>query len=96
MRAKFIRGMDPKDTLGLGIQGEILQVGYTGTDNFQNVPIKQSDSQIVLLLNNWTESIDDDYVFDVRLNNGDKVYLDPDDMEGKTWLYSGGIYSLPS
>jgi len=95
MRAKFIRGQDPKDALGIGVFGEIIQGGYYGDDNYNTTPVAVSDTDMVLLLNNWMESIDDDYVFRVKDKAGEVVHMDPDDMEGKSFIYKGAIYNIP-
>ena len=95
MRAKFIRGQDPKEVMGLGIYGEIETAGYFGNDNFSSVPVKVSEASLVILLNNWESMIDDDYVFRVLRKDDFLETMDPDEMEGKSFTYKGLIYHIP-
>jgi hypothetical protein len=96
MRVKFIRGVDPKAAMGLGVFGEIKDAGYYGYDNYGNRPQKISDNELILILNSWKERIDDDYVFRVEDQSGEEVLMmHPDDMEGKSFIYGGAIYNIP-
>ncbi|HPI82893.1 MAG TPA: hypothetical protein PK122_06725 [Candidatus Paceibacterota bacterium] len=96
MRAKFIRGGDPKDLLGIGVDGEVLKVGYYGDSNDQMIPVEEPNYRAHDLFANWLDLIDDDYVFKYRRRGTEDTYsAGPDDLEGKTIIYDGKIYSIP-
>lgn len=93
--AEFKRAEDPKRTLELGPDGEILNAGYYRI-NQSSRPQKLTDNETVLLLNNWKEQISDDYIFLVKDRDGDHIIMLPEDLVGKSFIYKGGIYRIPS
>lgn len=97
MRAKFIRGKDPKAAVGLGVDGEILQIGRFEKFNTGYAPVMIPINMGHDLLSNWEEEIDGNYIFKYHAKGyehpGD---ADPEQLAGKTVIFDGKIYSIPS
>jgi hypothetical protein len=96
MRAKFIRGQDPKKAMGLGIDGEVEKVGYYEKFGDEQAPIQEPAYRAHELFRNWEDVVDDNYVFRYKGNEDDDWYnMDPEQLVGKTIIYDGEIYTIP-
>lgn len=96
MRAKFIRGQDPKAAMGLGVDGEVLKVGHWGRFSDGRAPIAVSDRLGHEIFSRWADLIDNEFVFSYRGNGEDDEWnVDPEQLSGKTIIYDGKIYSIP-
>jgi len=96
MRAKFIRGQDPKAAMGLGVNGEVEKVGYYEKFGDGHAPIQEPAYRAHELFRNWEDAVDDNYVFKYRETGDDEWYsADPFQLSGKTIIYDGEIYTIP-
>jgi len=97
MRAKFIRGQDPKEAMGLGIDGEVEKAACYEKFGDSYAPVPPSKEELHELFSNWKDLINGNYIFRYK-EKGESRFWDasPRSLEGKTILYDGKIYNIPS
>ena len=96
MRAKFIRGQNPKKSMELGVDGEVQKVGYYDKFADGTYPIQEPSDRAHELFKNWDDLIDNNYVFRYReIGEEDWADAHPLQLSGKRIIYDGQIYTIP-
>ena len=96
MRAKFIRGEDPKVSMGLGVDGEVEKVGYYEKFGNDWAPVQETSVKSHELFRNWPDLIDKRYIFRYKGKDDEDWYnMDSEQLAGKTIIYDGQIYTIP-
>jgi hypothetical protein len=97
MRAQFIKGQDPIEAMGLGIDGEVEKANfYKKFSEFTYRPVTLSKEQMHELFSNWKNLINGDYIFRFKEKGEIRAWdASPKSLEGKTIAYDGKIYDIP-
>jgi hypothetical protein len=97
MRAKFIRGQDPKEAMGLGIDGEVEKANfYKKFSESTYRPVTLSKEELHKLFSNWKDLIDKNYIFRYKKKGDIRAWdASPGSLKGKIIAYDGKIYKIP-